>query len=240
MSTPIDDRREILACKRALRDETVRFFPIGASNRHVVEGEERGIDDDEWSANARVPVDEDLLAVGQAYSNSARVGSWATVMGLGFNLMMAYFVFAVGYFLVDTVLTRSTSYNRVGIALAIFVIGASIFAWRERAKLSYGLFEVIVGVAISYDVFTSSALAADGVGTPAMLQFAAGLYVIVRGLDNVGKALRWSELARLWQWVFEGRRLPANDEHDLEEFRATLLRSEKSNKRPTDTQYDEF
>ena len=98
-------------------------------------------------------------------------------------------------------------------ALAFISLGVTLYALRRRYRLAYGLAEVLVagiGVvwafynlldkaenrSIAYVLFSSGSLAY-------YLQLAGSLYVIVRGLDNVGEGLKpYPRLARKWNIRF--------------------------------------
>ncbi|WP_150129831.1 hypothetical protein [Sinorhizobium sp. RAC02] len=147
---------------------------------------------------------EETFQIAKAYSDAIAWALRATFGRLMLNVGVAYIAFLVGMPLVTLALERPPEYNAFTVATTILISGIAIYFWRERAKLSYGLFEVIVGVAIAYDVFTSNASATGDLSTATILQFAAGLYVIVRGMDNVGKGLSGSNVGPYWRSFFEG------------------------------------
>lgn len=218
---PIDRRPEILACKTGLAGEAVRFFAIGGHRKRPAEGEERGVSIGEWRSRDKATIDKETLELGEAYSKAVRSSVFVTFYTFAANVLFAYVVFIFGYLLINTVLAKSNDYSRVAVAFAILTVGMLIYAWRERARLSYGLFEVIVGVAISYNVFTSPGLLGDPVATTTVLQFAAGLYAIVRGMDNVGKALGGTVPGVWWQALFEGRAPIENTDEHIESSHAS-------------------
>jgi hypothetical protein len=94
------------------------------------------------------------------------------------------------------------------------IAGIIIYCFRCRQQFYYGLVEVVFGAAVSVlSVFppSSSLLIEDpspmGLMISKNLTFAAGLYVVVRGLDNIDKA-GWPEVLKprrlLWNRLFHG------------------------------------
>ncbi len=78
--------------------------------------------------------------------------------------------------------------------------GVALFLFRSRYRLRYGLTEVFFGVYAAakassftqFDVILST-------------QFIAGLYIIVRGLDNIENGLKGTPLESNWLRFFKGR-----------------------------------
>ncbi len=82
-------------------------------------------------------------------------------------------------------------------------LGASLFAIRQRARLAYGSAELLVGIGMSTQVvFPPFDYAAFDMKQS--LQFIAGLYVIVRGLDNIGVGIKGTKHEGLWNGIFGG------------------------------------
>lgn len=88
-----------------------------------------------------------------------------------------------------------------GTMLAIPVLGVSLFWYRENFRLSYGIFEFCVGVIISYYVFFPS-FDYSSLGATEGIQILGGLYVMVRGLDNIGKGIDGTRVELLWKKLF--------------------------------------
>lgn len=87
---------------------------------------------------------------------------------------------------------------RFFIGLSAALCGAILFWFRQRYRTSYGLLETLVGAWISANAFPlqSSLDVASG------LQVLGGLYVVVRGLDNVGNGLKGSRYEPMWHRIF--------------------------------------
>jgi hypothetical protein len=84
------------------------------------------------------------------------------------------------------------------VTIVLWLIGVFLYWVRSRYRLVYGIAETLFGVILSY-----MALPNDEHGSPVKwLSFFAALYVMVRGLDNIGKSLRNDSVVRVWTWVF--------------------------------------
>lgn len=88
-----------------------------------------------------------------------------------------------------------------GTMVGLPVLGLALFWYRENFRLSYGAFEFCVGVIMSYYVFFPS-FSYSGLGVTDGIQILGGLYVMVRGLDNIGKGIAGTRLESLWQKLF--------------------------------------
>ena len=83
--------------------------------------------------------------------------------------------------------------------LAILFVGVMTFAWRQHARLSYGIFEFLIGVVAA---FYASDHAQPMQLFQTALQFAAGIYIMVRGLDNIDKVIDGTSLGTIWIKIF--------------------------------------
>ncbi len=88
-----------------------------------------------------------------------------------------------------------------GTVVAIPLIGVGLFWYREHFRLSYGVFEFFVGLIMSYYVFFPS-FDYSSMGLAEGIQLLGGIYVMVRGLDNVGKGIAGTRLESLWERLF--------------------------------------
>lgn len=199
-----DKRPEVLACQKAIGDKAPRFFLIGNDSDSLAPGEEARISHPEYESPRDELRDEETFEFARAYGKAIIWGMSATFGRFFLNLVIAYIAFLAALFFANALFQKPSDYNSVAVVVAVLALGILIYLWRERAKLSYGLFEVIVGIAIAYNVFAENASAPETPSTAAILQFAAGLYVIVRGMDNVGKSLSGTIVERPWRSIFEG------------------------------------
>jgi hypothetical protein len=91
----------------------------------------------------------------------------------------------------------------VGFALAILA-GVIIYWCRRRHRLWYGVGEILVALLLLYIFFFPEAPAVFGVGSWTgsqwgvnllrMLNLFAGLYALVRGLDDISALERWNRV----------------------------------------------
>jgi len=79
--------------------------------------------------------------------------------------------------------------------------GIFLFWFRSRNRLAYGIAEVLFGLITGLRVFIPNFnyLQLD---TPSLLQIAGGLYIIVRGMDNLGKGLIGTRFEINWKRWF--------------------------------------
>lgn len=79
-----------------------------------------------------------------------------------------------------------------GMLLLFLIIGIALFFWREKLKFSYGLFEFLAGfitilIALMPSNFDFKTIIVD----PELeLKILGGLYIMVRGQDNIVKGLK--------------------------------------------------
>lgn len=88
-----------------------------------------------------------------------------------------------------------------GTVVALPALGVALYWYRQRFRLSYGIFEFLVGVMLTYYVFfpTFSYAALTVVEG---IQIIGGLYVMVRGLDNVSKGVEGTRFEQSWKKLF--------------------------------------
>lgn len=84
------------------------------------------------------------------------------------------------------------------IVIAALLAGVALYAFRQRFRASYGAIEAMIGVWIVANALPLTAALDVSVG----LQVIGGLYVVVRGLDNVGNGLKETRYGPSWQKMF--------------------------------------
>lgn len=88
-----------------------------------------------------------------------------------------------------------------GTIIGLPMLGLVLFWYRENFRLSYGVFEFCVGLIMSYYVFFPT-FSYDSLGINEGIQILGGLYVMVRGLDNIGKCVSGTRLETIWRRFF--------------------------------------
>jgi rRNA maturation endonuclease Nob1 len=89
-----------------------------------------------------------------------------------------------------------------GTLVALPPLGVLLFWCRERFRFSYGIFEFFVGMMIAYRVFFPN-FNYSQVGAVDAIQILGGLYVMVRGLDNIGKGLEGTRFEPFWRRLLQ-------------------------------------
>lgn len=90
-----------------------------------------------------------------------------------------------------------------GLALGAMFIGTFLFWFRSRLRLPYGIVETFVGVFAAAQLANPSAY-----NSAFFFQLSAGLYIIVRGLDNVEKGIEGTKIEPMWKRFFRRRDPP--------------------------------
>ena len=91
-----------------------------------------------------------------------------------------------------------------GTLLLIIFIGISLYSLRGRFRLQYGIFEFLFGIVVASKVFWPDFVYSKFEPLD-FLQVLAGIYVMIRGQDNIGKALMGTRFAPFWS-KFSGER----------------------------------
>lgn len=91
------------------------------------------------------------------------------------------------------------------IPVLLVLTAALFFWWRGRHRLSYGLFEVTIGLLIASQSVV--VLPAPYEMTAAKsIQFIGGLYIMVRGFDSLDLSIEDTRLGGWWRRLFHGGR----------------------------------
>jgi hypothetical protein len=102
-------------------------------------------------------------------------------------------------------LLPNVSRKDVGMAITILYLGISLYAWRCRFVALYGLAEIALGLFIAFHVYAQITGHASQLANGAFTA-AGALYIVVRGFDNIYRALRPSRrLTRAWNVLFFGK-----------------------------------
>lgn len=97
------------------------------------------------------------------------------------------------------IFTLFTSTPGLFIGMAAVLCGGLLYCFRQRYRTSYGMVETLIGSWISVNAFPLNST----LNVAAGLQVLGGLYVIVRGLDNVGNGLKGTRYEPNWRRIFE-------------------------------------
>lgn len=91
--------------------------------------------------------------------------------------------------------------NIWGTIVLLPLLGVFLFWWRSRYRLSYGIGECAFGLITTLGVFIPQ-FDYTRLTALSVVQVLAGLYVIVRGMDNIGVGLEGTRFERPWTRVF--------------------------------------
>jgi rRNA maturation endonuclease Nob1 len=134
----------------------------------------------------------------QRSAKSFSVGQWkflvySALLGFAASLL-GNLAFSKFLFLVSTVSVWGT-------AIVLPLLGILLYGYRQRFRLSYGIFEFLVGVIATYYVFLPTFNYAT-LTVVQGIQVLSGLYVMVRGLDNVGRGVEGTRAETVWKRIF--------------------------------------
>jgi len=87
--------------------------------------------------------------------------------------------------------------NIWGTIIALPLIGIIMFIFRGRYRLFYGVFEFMIGFLIGMSIFYPD-FTYNSLDSASVLKLIGGLYVIVRGLDNMGKGIKRTKIESFW------------------------------------------
>lgn len=91
--------------------------------------------------------------------------------------------------------------NVWGTIIILPLLGVFLYWWRSRYRLSYGIAEFVFGLIATLGVFIPQ-FDYTRLNALNVVQVVAGLYVIVRGLDNIGVGLKGTRVETMWSRVF--------------------------------------
>jgi rRNA-processing protein FCF1 len=102
-----------------------------------------------------------------------------------------------------SLITKSA--NVWGTLLLILASGILLYCLRSRFRLTYAVLEILIGFATAASVFYPS-FDYKALDALALLRILGGLYIMVRGQDNISKALEGTRFEQRWK-KFSGESL---------------------------------
>lgn len=88
-----------------------------------------------------------------------------------------------------------------GTIIFLPLLGIMFYWYRERYRLRYGVSELFFGIFACYYPFFPD-FDYSKFNITHTIQIVGGLYVIVRGLDNIGKAIDGTKIGEYWKKIF--------------------------------------
>jgi|SRR5215208_370876 len=92
-----------------------------------------------------------------------------------------------------------------GVAVLIPLVGVVLYWIRCHYRLSYGMSEVIVGSVMGIRAGIAATSSKIEMAST-LLQALGGIYIVVRGMDNIQQGLANTRFAARWQSIFSDRR----------------------------------
>ncbi|UHC82003.1 PIN domain-containing protein [Pseudomonas sp. NIBR-H-19] len=88
-----------------------------------------------------------------------------------------------------------------GTLVAMPVFGVLLYWYRQRFRMSYGVFEFFIGLIMTYYVFFPD-FSYEKITVVEGIQIIGGLYVMVRGMDNLSKGVEGTRFETMWKKIF--------------------------------------
>lgn len=139
--------------------------------------------------------DEAITAAAQNFTSQQNSYAGISVFGALIAGGIAYAAYTYRALLLATL-------SMWGTVLLLFAAGVLLYAYRQRQRLSYGVFEFLFGLFVAVSVFLPN-FNYNSLGVLNTVQIVGGLYVMVRGLDNVGKGIEGTRFESGWRWMFK-------------------------------------
>ena len=106
-------------------------------------------------------------------------------------------------FLLPAALRLTSTLHVWGPLVALLLLGPLIYAVRSRFRAWYGITEFLVGLVTAARVFWPN-FDVTTIDAESVFKILGGIYIMVRGLDNIGKAVEGTPFERVWMRL-EGR-----------------------------------
>jgi rRNA maturation endonuclease Nob1 len=127
-----------------------------------------------------------------SYENKERQSFWKGISIGIFATLIAIFAFKNIELVISTI-------NVWGTITIILLAGFGLFIFREKQRLAYGVFEFLVGVVAIISLFAPNDFDFNTItfNLDFNIKLIGGLYIMVRGQDNIVKALKDKKIG-LW------------------------------------------
>ncbi|MDN2707958.1 PIN domain-containing protein [Janthinobacterium sp. SUN118] len=196
----IDILRLALACKKKNGANQVTVLTLDRYlQRALKKYGIQALTPDEWfEKNATSEVNTEINDAAQGYIRKIK---W--LVGTGFSFAVLLLTIAWVIFRYFSAITAATPLNLV--YLAVPILGYLLYIIREKQRLTYGFFELGIGIMICYAVLFPSLNLFNPAATldlNMLLQIAGGIYVMVRGFDNIAKWIEGTPYETKWKSFF--------------------------------------
>jgi rRNA-processing protein FCF1 len=169
------------------QDQALRRFLAGKGINALTAGEF-------LQESTEEPADPEIQKSANLFSLSQRrFAVLSVLLGLT-SSVLGNFIYANLSYLVAT-------FSVWGTLVALPTLGILLYWCRQKYRLSYGVFEFAVGMSMAYYVFFPSG-GYSKLTVVQGIQILGGLYVMVRGLDNIGKGVEGTRAEVVWKSWF--------------------------------------
>jgi hypothetical protein len=122
-------------------------------------------------------------------------------IGTFIGLLLLFALVYLGYQAVALIGRHVGDIHPLTVMCGVALFAAAAFWFREHFRLHYGFAEFFAGCILAVTAVVPRHTS-DTVGLPMLLQLLAGAFVIIRGLENIGKAVVDTPLEKWWRQIF--------------------------------------
>lgn len=196
----VDILRIALACKNQSGASQVTVLTL---DRYLLRAlEKSGIKaftpEDWFEKKATSEVNIEINDAAQGYLKNVK---WLLGTGFGYAVILL----AIAWIIFRNFYTITATTPRNLVYFLVPILGYLLYIIREKQRLTYGFFELGIGVIICYAVLFPSlnlAIPALTIDLNNLLQIAGGIYVMVRGFDNIAKWIEGTPYETKWKSFF--------------------------------------
>lgn len=117
------------------------------------------------------------------------------------GLVSGVIVSVLSNFVAANINALGNTINIWGTIALIPIVGVSLYWFRSRNRLAYGIAEVLFGLMTGLRVFIPN-FDYSQLDSTGLIQVAGSLYIMVRGLDNIGKGVVGTRFEVTWKRLF--------------------------------------
>lgn len=123
------------------------------------------------------------------------------LIGLVFGILSAVTVISIALNFSKILELLKSIFPILSVLLAP-ILAFAMFLFRHYARIMYGIVEIIIGILFVIACIYPEKEPSSNI-TTTVLTYAAAIYVMVRGLDNIDKKIRvYPVIGKIWEYIF--------------------------------------
>jgi len=133
-----------------------------------------------------------------------------------FNILASLIIFILGILYFGIVIESVAETSKYLSIIYIPIVGLLLYMYRCWFRLSYGIVEFFLGCYIAISLFFGANQLTFS--TVDWVKLLGGLYIVVRGFDNIGKGLESTRFSYLWSSRFKDIKWSPMKKSNFEDF----------------------